>query len=343
MSSRRNRFHKKKQKPQQNRQQQQIQTPRPSPSVTPPTAPVIQMSGDFDLSYARAATITTKTFRTIEIYLVGCGGTGSFLALHLSRIAKTLVEHGIGTHVFFVDPDTVEDKNIGRQHFCFAEIGLSKSETLSRRYGHAFGINTSAFKEKFNEDMFYRRADLALMVGCVDNAEARNEINETLQTNEELFGEELPMVWYLDCGNGRESGQVTLGSSLTLAELEGSFPDSHICHVLPSPMIQHPELLTPRPEELSVTNMSCAEMMLANLQSLNLNAAIAVQAAEMITQLLITKDLTRHSIEINLKAGSTKAYYTTPEEISRITRKPVDFLRANLDNLINQEAMRAMV
>ena len=51
----------------------------------------------------------------IHILLVGVGGTGSWLALSLGRLAYHARQKGITFHLTFVDPDRVEIKNVGRQ------------------------------------------------------------------------------------------------------------------------------------------------------------------------------------------------------------------------------------
>jgi hypothetical protein len=74
--------------------------------------------------------------------------------------------------------------------------------------------------------------------------------------------------------------------------------------------------------------MSCAEMAAANLQSLNINARIAAEAADFITRLLVMKDLKRFACEVNIAAGSTRSYYVTPDEVSRVIRQPASFVQS---------------
>src|SRR5512141_2416581 len=73
-----------------------------------------------------ACTILLPVFKSLTIHLIGCGGTGSWLAPHLARITKLLQEvHHINVRLAFWDYDTVEEKNIFRQNFCEAEIGAN--------------------------------------------------------------------------------------------------------------------------------------------------------------------------------------------------------------------------
>jgi hypothetical protein len=90
--------------------------------------------------------------------------------------------------------------------------------------------------------------------------------------------------------------------------------------------MQSPGLLEPQPEELAESGMSCAAMAAANLQSLNINARIAAEGADMITRLLVTKDLKRFACEVNLAAGTVVSKYVTPEEVAGVIKRPVSFL-----------------
>jgi hypothetical protein len=97
---------------------------------------------------------------------------------------------------------------------------------------------------------------------------------------------------------------------------------------LPSPALQYPTLLIPGRDEVAGREMSCAELQAANLQSLNINAAIAVQASDFLTRLLITNDLKRYQCAVNLASGSVKSFYCTPEEIAREIDESPEFVKA---------------
>ena len=49
--------------------------------------------------------------------------------------------------------------------------------------------------------------------------------------------------------------------------------------LLPSPMLQAPDLVKPKPEELT-NNFSCAEMAVLNVQSESVNIRVAAEAAD---------------------------------------------------------------
>lgn len=269
-----------------------------------------------DLSFAQSATILAKLPErgVITVVQVGGGGTGSYMAQHLGRIMVALRDKGKRARAFIIDHDTVDKKNVGRQLFCPSEIGEYKAVCLARRYGTAWGLDVTAFPRKFDRDWFGKiqrveHDDLTFIIGCVDNAAARKEITFCTHGHSKT-----PQIWWLDCGNHEDTGQVLLGNVEKVEYLKDAFPSKTICAKLPSPAIQHPELVIQKKEKKK--RMSCAEMLEANLQSLNINAAVAVQAAEMLTRLVISQDLKRFACEINLAAGNMKSYYATPEQVA---------------------------
>src|SRR5688500_19339876 len=72
--------------------------------------------------------------RDATFVLVGCGGTGGFLAEALCRL---LIGRRGALHL--VDPDRVEEHNVARQSFDRADVGLFKAEVLARRLARRFG------------------------------------------------------------------------------------------------------------------------------------------------------------------------------------------------------------
>ena len=102
----------------------------------------------------------------------------------------------------------------------------------------------------------------------MDNHLARREIAKTV----ELFDGRL---WAIDCGNEQNSGQVLIGN---LADGRKIRTDRlGLCSGLPSPYLQEPDLLEPGPDAQA---QSCAEMALAETQSLMVNRMAATIAAQ---------------------------------------------------------------
>ena len=112
-----------------------------------------------DLSFLNAKLVLPIDYKTVEFWLVGAGGTGSFMAMNLARLAFELTERGKTASITIVDPDRVETGNIPRSNFCFAEIGANKAETLAGRVSRAWGIEVGFVKEGFRPELLQNKND----------------------------------------------------------------------------------------------------------------------------------------------------------------------------------------
>ena len=183
-----------------------------------------------------------------------------------------------------------------------------------------------------------------LLIGCVDNAAARLELAQSL---EEISYNRPPLVWWLDSGNHREGGQVLLGNAPSLDSLSYAFWLPGNCLVLPSPALQHPELLEAKPEEeeeqtsgegrqLVEARLSCAELALLNAQSLTINQAMAATCADYVLRLLVTKNLQKFSTYLDLPSGVTRSQYNTPQAIAHcVERDPTTFFKSGVEVVSN--------
>jgi PRTRC genetic system ThiF family protein len=242
----------------------------------------------------------------IEVLLVGCGGTGSFLALHLARLAWHLKEiHNKRVEMMFVDFDTIESKNIGRQNFCPAEIGRPKAEALATRYGLAFGQRIAYAIERFSEIPKPSLNALQIVLGCVDNNAARRDLHEALKAAD-------GRTWGLDCGNNKHNGQVLFGNRADI--VTPVISEMGWCEGLPLPTVQHPELLDVHvpPIPLATTNESCAELAMREAQSLMINQMVASHAAAMLMR-LVSGTLNYYATYFNLETGSATSKFITKE------------------------------
>jgi PRTRC genetic system ThiF family protein len=258
-----------------------------------------------DLSYVNALRLLLPASETITLALVGCGGTGSWLAPTVARVARLLGEaQHKKVNLFFIDPDMVEPKNVYRQNFCDAEIGRNKADTLALRYGAAWGLDIRAIPERFSPKMQIGNS-LLILIGCVDNAAARREMAKAMSGK--------ARAWWLDCGNHRAAGQVLLGCGASRPENPFEFPG--LCSWLPMPTIQHPELLEDAAEDgPDLAGMSCAEMALQDSQGLMVNQATAAQAGDYLVRMLITQDLRKQATYLDLASGSVRSKYITKGE-----------------------------
>lgn len=267
-----------------------------------------------NLDYVNSLQLLISRNDKINLVLVGCGGTGSWLAPAVARVARLLRERFSNqVNVTFVDPDSVEEKNIYRQNFCEAEIGRNKASALAERYGLAWGIEIFALAAGIDERNFASiHSGMTVFLGCVDNAGARQEIRN--------IGERTHNGWWLDCGNAKNSGQVLLGSFFQFDK--AGFNIQGYCAWLPSPEIQHPELVAMENKEVTPEKetMSCAEMALRDSQGLAINQRMAAEAADYLVRLLITHDLRKYATYIDLESGSCQSKYITAKAIRRFVR-----------------------
>lgn len=263
----------------------------------------------------------------LKLYLVGCGGNGSWLAPHLVRLARFLREtRQMRIILTFIDPDVVELKNVFRQNFSAAEVGGRKAELLALRYSAAWGQGIQVHAANFAKEMVQLEyGDLGVIVGCVDNAAARRTIADALNQSARQRGDDgLPRLWWLDAGNGMDTGQVLFGAARNVRQLQHAFPyfpDQGFCVNLPAPDLQHPDLLQIQPEDSlaqSPNNVSCTEMLLTGDQSPSINATIANIAAAYLWRLFADpQGLTIFATYCNLNAFSMHSRYITPDTIAQ--------------------------
>ena len=257
-----------------------------------------------------------------KLVIVGCGGTGSLVAEGLCR----LLIHSDLT-LMLVDFDRVEPHNLLRQNFFAGEVGKFKSqalaERLSRQYGRKIGYSVMPFeRDMFDEPMgagMYHKAMSLIIIGCVDTAEARRSIADSINTN---FNN-----WWLDAGNGHHSGQVLLGNTGQLDGLKESFDiASHSVTRLPLPSLQLPALLIPQVEKARPRD--CAEAIDDDEQSPTINQAMAMLVVDF-TYRLLSDTLTNMGAYIDLDAGTLQTVPATPATVARMCGLKVREMTAN--------------
>jgi hypothetical protein len=104
--------------------------------------------------------------------------------------------------------------------------------------------------------------------------------------------------WWLDSGNGLDSGQVLIGNSRTAKFKNG-------CTELPLPTIQLPSLLAPAP------GPSCGG------QGPVINQAMAALVLQFV-HLLITGELEWMGAYLDLKAGTLSTVHAEPKTAARL-------------------------
>lgn len=149
----------------------------------------------------------------IEIHVIGAGGTGSQVLQGLARMNYALESLGHdGFHVICHDFDEVSPSNIGRQLFSEHDIGRNKAhvliEKINRFYGYKWDAQDKEVnKIKVDQGLFY--------MTCVDKVAVRQSISDQLNKAYLLYTKaktNYSFLYWMDFGNGKNTGQVTLGS-----------------------------------------------------------------------------------------------------------------------------------
>jgi PRTRC genetic system ThiF family protein len=156
----------------------------------------------------------------IDIHLIGCGGTGSFICAELSMLNELLHRLGHeGISVIAWDSSPVRDANLGRQRFRFSDLGVQKSVAL---ISHEQAFN-GFFDWKAEGDFVPKNGvskygNPKIVITAVDKPSVRFEFGSwfSKQTDNNVL--------WIDAGNDHQTGQVILGGAglPTVFDLFGS-------------------------------------------------------------------------------------------------------------------------
>ena len=245
------------------------------------------------------------------ITVVGCGGTGGFVAEGLCRLFQ-----GRKATIVLVDHDRVEPHNLLRQNFYPEDVGRFKSEALANRLARAYrrpiGYSVYAFRGDDARPYGYLWPGLpqygeCLIIGCTDNAAARAAMAESLSGG--------PHRWLIDAGNDTNWGQVLVGN---VADQEcwdePAFVDE-TCHLLPAPTLQRPDLLTAvssRPPDVD-----CAAALDLTDQDPTINQMMASLVLQVVRR-MVAGTCPFMGLYLDMDLGTVTPTYATPEAAERI-------------------------
>jgi len=220
-----------------------------------------------------------------KVFVIGCGGNGSHLVPDLARFLSTLEQQ---VSLVLVDGDTVEEKNLIRQHFIKNDIGRNKAEVLAARYGAAFGVDIGSVSEYLTKEnsrrIFNHMRHPAVIFTCTDNLKSRKIVSG-------MKGD----VW-IDLGNEESGGQVTF-SYLTKTPSrhqeikdKSNFPVPHVFELFPD---YDKRVL----KEQDITQQSCAEMAAESpVQAGFVNATCAMLAKNWVHALFTGNPIRTHQV-----------------------------------------------
>ena len=247
------------------------------------------------------------------ITVVGCGGTGGFVAEGLCRLFQ-----GRAATIVLVDHDRVEPHNLLRQNFYAEDVGKFKSQALADRLARAYrrpvGYSVYPYRDEDTHPNRQRYPGLpaygdSLIIGCADNAAARRAMAECLPGD--------PRRWLIDAGNDTNWGQVLVGNvSEHVSWDEPTFVDQ-TCHLLPAPTLQRPDLLTAvstRPPDVD-----CAAALDLTDQDPTINQMMASLVLQVVRR-MVAGTCPFMGLYLDMEQGTVTPTYATPEAVERVAR-----------------------
>jgi len=246
--------------------------------------------------------------KPVKIVMLGAGGTGSYVAMHLYRLMHCLNRH---VRIIIVDGDSVEEKNLVRQHFTVSDLGFNKAQALAERYAAAFKMKAEYIpdfiedKDRLKELLMptYNAGtkatlvpfrEMVILLGCVDNNKSRRMCNDVFYECDDLI--------YIDSGNGEHSGQVVCGvrrGGRTLSKPVG---------------FVYPDIL--EDTDKFPTELSCAEASVSAPQTIAANMTAATLMVNLLHNILVLGDN-----KVKTVSFSTKTLNVQPVSETKRKRK----------------------
>lgn len=234
----------------------------------------------------------------ITIDLVGVGGTGSLMITKIARMNHALIQLGHpGIILRAWDYDIVEENNVGRQNFTLSDIGMNKAECMIEKINLAFSFYWTAIPKKYDN-----KQKSNIIISCVDNIKSRIQIHNKFRKRKKLMNCDYNTNFYwLDTGNGKDFGQVVLGS-----------------HKITQPKSKYttiPQLktiieifgdLSKFDNEETQGMEGCSYATSINKQDLFINDTISCYASNILWKLLKEKWISIQGNVINLDKGNSK-------------------------------------
>ncbi len=234
--------------------------------------------------------ICTAQFRgPLSVVLVGAGGNGARVMPPLMQMLRR------GDSVAIIDNDIVEDRNLMRQHFAPRDIGQHKATVLAARYARPDRVMTTAFTSRLTIENYAGvisevleasvppggrvRDRGVVLLGCVDNALARQAIKEAMT----YCGRQIAQhTAWIDVGNETRGGQVIMSLYLWPLRIVAGGVTVNSPHHMPALADAMPQLL--RTSEAD-NRPSCGERL--DLQSVQVNHMAAACVINCLSWLLL--------------------------------------------------------
>lgn len=241
--------------------------------------------------------------RSVNIVVIGCGGTGSALTIGLVHLHQALLAfgHPHGLHVTVIDGDRISHANCVRQPFSENEIGLYKADVLVNRINLFWGLDWRAEIRYVGSGSSFRQTP-ELLISCVDTRAARREITKSTAYRD--------CSYWLDLGNNADSGQFVLGQPNTDSCPKGVTR-------IPTVADLFPEIIDPALDAKDKLP-SCSALEALESQSPFVNQTLAYHALGMLAQFFRRGRLSYHGGFVNLATGRMSPLPLDPAHWKRL-------------------------
>jgi hypothetical protein len=219
------------------------------------------------------------SFTPDNVFIIGVGGTGGFLAPPLTRLVAYHPSTE-NTKVVFIDGDEYEDRNMTRQIVGPAQVGLNKARAMVDFCAYQGLTNVECVEDFISMESFapmINKSKCPLVVCAVDNDATRHDIINTLisfcRTKDFLF---------ITPGNS-DGVEVVRGQTLWFGRVDGN--NIGLNPALVYSNIENPEdsipkkgscaLLAPSRPQLIAANVMSAAITLSVIQNILDDTAVA--------------------------------------------------------------------
>lgn len=249
-----------------------------------------------------------KSSQPISVLVIGAGGNGSAVFLHLPYLHQALRVWGhAGLSVTLADGDMVSETNCVRQPFASSDIGLNKAIVLVNRVNLFWGLTWQAFPHHFRKDSLKdHTAQPQLVISCVDTRAARETIAHVLTRS----GSHI--TYWLDLGNNAASGQFVLGQP-------ANGRNRRIGSRLRTVVELYPEIAAPQIGEDPLPSCSAAEAL--ERQEPYINHVLATSALAMLARLFRYGAIAHHGAFYNAATGRMSTIPVDPGLWKTIRRR----------------------
>ncbi|MCU4733659.1 ThiF family adenylyltransferase [Bacillus cereus] len=266
-----------------------------------------------------------------HIVVVGTGANGSLI---LQSIAQMVSIFKLNGEIVAADPDVVESKNLGNQHFVLQDIGKYKADVLRDRYTAAYKkphkVNISSFTSSYIEDIetlgslyknkykiLEKEADdnylyLPILIGAVDNMFSREVFHQYFNQCENLI--------YIDVGNTavtvptnwRERDKKHWTPQQLKDYKNSGYNGQVVCGIKRNGEVILPPLgdLFPdafKEKETAPSQLSCSELAASEPQRVITNKFAALSVSQFVNELFDEGTVSNHYIIFHAQKAFMKA------------------------------------